>query len=112
MDVAVSPPSFAHCQARSRPPSLLVAAPRLEGARGPGGLSGDAFTGRGVGRTLLLFSTAEAPGDLPATIVAELHRVDERLTAHVSLIEECLLRPWPGSGPELRAAVAEAARRA
>ncbi len=48
------------------------------------------------------------PEEIAALIVAELSRL--ALSAHVSLVEQCLLRPWPGNVRELLAELRVAAQ--
>ena len=50
--------------------------------------------------------------DIPWLVQSVLARAEPGLTAHVSLVEQAMLRPWPGNVRELRAEIAEAARRA
>jgi transcriptional regulator with GAF, ATPase, and Fis domain len=50
--------------------------------------------------------------ELPALITVGLSRMTAELTAHVSLVEQCLLRPWPGNVRELMAELASAAQAA
>jgi len=50
--------------------------------------------------------------DIPWLVQSVLARADRALAAHVSLVEEAMLRPWPGNVRELRSEVGEAARRA
>jgi len=52
----------------------------------------------------------DRPEEIAALVGAELARLDR--TAHVSLIEQCLLRPWPGNVRELLAEVRAAAHAA
>jgi transcriptional regulator with GAF, ATPase, and Fis domain len=54
----------------------------------------------------------ERPEEIPALIAHELARLPEAPTAHVSLVEQCLLRPWPGNVRELLAEVHGAAQAA
>lgn len=50
--------------------------------------------------------------EIPWHVQDALRSAPPGLGAHVSLIEECIMRDWPGNIPELAAAVAMAARRA
>ncbi len=52
----------------------------------------------------------ERPEEIAALVAAELARL--ALTAHVSLVEQCLLRPWPGNVRELLAELRAAAHAA
>lgn len=54
----------------------------------------------------------ERPEEVPVLVQRELQRMDPGLVASASLIEECLLRSWPGNIRELQSAVREAARAA
>ena len=54
----------------------------------------------------------ERPEEIPALIAHELGRRSPAFTAHVTLIEQCLLRPWPGNVRELLAEVRTAAEAA
>ena len=54
----------------------------------------------------------ERPEEIPALIAHALARLPEAPTAHVSLIEQCLLRPWPGNVRELLAEILSAAQAA
>jgi DNA-binding NtrC family response regulator len=50
------------------------------------------------------------PEEIPALIAEELGKM--KVTAHVSLVEQCLLRPWPGNVRELLAELRTAAQAA
>ena len=52
------------------------------------------------------------PEEIPALITAELARRSPSPAAHVSLVEQCLLRPWPGNVRELIAEIRAAAQAA
>jgi transcriptional regulator with GAF, ATPase, and Fis domain len=52
------------------------------------------------------------PEEIPALIAQELARLSPAPTAHVSLVEQCLLRPWPGNVRELFAELRAAAQAA
>jgi len=52
----------------------------------------------------------QRPEEIPALIVDELARLSPAATAHVSLVEQCLLRPWPGNVRELLAELRAAAQ--
>ena len=66
-----------------------------------------------VGRPAVLVPPRRnRPEEIPALIAFELARLAPALTAHVSLIEQCLLRAWPGNVRELLAEVRSAAQAA
>ncbi|TMQ22274.1 MAG: FHA domain-containing protein [Deltaproteobacteria bacterium] len=50
------------------------------------------------------------PEEIPALIAEELGRLSPPPGAHVSLVEQCLLRPWPGNVRELLAEIRTAAQ--
>jgi transcriptional regulator with GAF, ATPase, and Fis domain len=52
------------------------------------------------------------PEEIPALIAQELARQSSTQVAHVSLVEQCMLRPWPGNVRELLAEVRSAAHAA
>jgi len=52
------------------------------------------------------------PEEIPALIAQELGKLSPAPRAHVSLVEQCLLRPWPGNIRELLAEIRSAARAA
>jgi transcriptional regulator with PAS, ATPase and Fis domain len=52
------------------------------------------------------------PEEIPALIARELARLPAAPIAHVSLVEQCLLRPWPGNVRELLAEIRVAAQAA
>jgi transcriptional regulator with PAS, ATPase and Fis domain len=52
------------------------------------------------------------PEEIPALVADELAGLSTPATAHVSLIEQCLLRPWPGNVRELLAEIRAAAQAA
>jgi DNA-binding NtrC family response regulator len=47
--------------------------------------------------------------EIPALIAHELAAMSPARSAHVSLVEQCLLRPWPGNVRELRSEIRTAA---
>jgi transcriptional regulator with PAS, ATPase and Fis domain len=50
--------------------------------------------------------------EIPALIIQELRRLSRAPTAHVSFVEQCLLRPWPGNVRELLAEIRSAVQAA
>ena len=52
------------------------------------------------------------PEEIAMIVADELRRAAQPLAAHVSLIEQCLLRPWPGNVRELLVEVRAAAQAA
>jgi DNA-binding NtrC family response regulator len=52
------------------------------------------------------------PEEIPALIAQELAKLSPAPRAHVSLVEQCLLRPWPGNVRELLAEIRAAAQAA
>jgi DNA-binding NtrC family response regulator len=52
------------------------------------------------------------PEEIAELITAELAKLSGALSAHVSLVEQCLLRPWPGNVRELQSEVRSAAQAA
>jgi transcriptional regulator with GAF, ATPase, and Fis domain len=52
------------------------------------------------------------PEEIAELIAAELAKLSGRPQAHVSLVEQCLLRPWPGNVRELQAELRTAAQSA
>ena len=52
------------------------------------------------------------PEEIAQLVLAELTKVSSALTAHVTLVEQCLLRAWPGNVRELQAEVRTAAQAA
>jgi transcriptional regulator with GAF, ATPase, and Fis domain len=52
------------------------------------------------------------PEEIAQLVTAELTKVSGALTAHVTLVEQCLLRPWPGNVRELQAEARTAAQSA
>jgi DNA-binding NtrC family response regulator len=54
----------------------------------------------------------ERPEEIPWLLAAEVARVSPGLKVHVSLVEACLLRPWPGNLRELLAEARAAAQEA
>jgi DNA-binding NtrC family response regulator len=64
-----------------------------------------------VGRpAVMLPALRNRPEEIPALIAHELARRSPALTAHVSLVEQCLLRPWPGNVRELLTEIRTAAQ--
>ena len=49
------------------------------------------------------------PEEIALLAAAEIAKVSPALSAHVSLVEQCLMRPWPGNVRELNAEVRAAA---
>ena len=52
------------------------------------------------------------PEEIAPLVAGEMAKAAPALTAHVSLVEQCLLRPWPGNVRELIAEVRAAAQTA
>jgi len=93
---------FAFCSATNKDLRALVAA----------GMMRDDLYFR-VGRpALTLPALRNRPEEIPALIASELARLPSAPTAHVSLVEQCVLRPWPGNVRELIAEVRAAAQAA
>jgi DNA-binding NtrC family response regulator len=94
MAVGASKPrkvDFALCSATNKDLRAMVAA---------GSLREDLYYR--IGRPAVsLPALRNRPEELPALIAQELARLSPPLTAHVSLVEQCLLRPWPGNVREL-----------
>jgi len=66
-----------------------------------------------VGRpAVTLPALRNRPEEIPALIAHELALLSPAPTAHVSLVEQCLLRPWPGNVRELLAELRIAAQAA
>jgi transcriptional regulator of acetoin/glycerol metabolism len=66
-----------------------------------------------IGRpTIVLPPLRARPEDIPHLIIVTIARVAPKLTVHPSLVEQVLLRPWPGNARELVADLADAAARA
>jgi transcriptional regulator of acetoin/glycerol metabolism len=66
-----------------------------------------------VGRPVVaLPALRNRPEEIPALIAAELARRPPPPAAHVSLVEQCLLRPWPGNVRELITEIRTAAEAA
>ena len=66
-----------------------------------------------IGRpALTLPPLRNRPEEIPALVADELSRATPPASAHVSLIEQCLLRAWPGNVRELLAEVRAAAQAA
>jgi DNA-binding NtrC family response regulator len=59
-----------------------------------------------------LLPLRDRPEEIPALIARELSRLSPAPQAHVTLVEQCLLRPWPGNVRELLAEVRTAAQAA
>jgi DNA-binding NtrC family response regulator len=90
---------FALCSATNKDLRALVAA---------GTLREDLYFR--VGRpAVTLPALRNRPEEIPALIAHELARLSPRSVAHVSLVEQCLLRPWPGNVRELLVEVRTAA---
>src|SRR4051812_137448 len=84
---------FALCSAASKDLRALV---------GSGGLREDLYFR--IGRpAVMLPALRHRPEEIPALIARELARRSPVPVAHVSLVEQCLLRPWPGNVRELLA---------
>jgi DNA-binding NtrC family response regulator len=63
-----------------------------------------------IGRPVVaLPALRNRPEEIPELIVQTLATVSPVLVAHVSLVEQCLLRPWPGNVRELRTELRDAA---
>jgi DNA-binding NtrC family response regulator len=93
---------FAFCSATNKDLRALVAA---------GTLREDLYFR--VGRpAVTLPALRNRPEEIPALIAQELAKMVAGPSAHVSLIEQCLLRPWPGNVRELLAEVRTAAQAA
>jgi transcriptional regulator with GAF, ATPase, and Fis domain len=81
-----------------------------------------ALVGKGTLREDLYFRIASPavalpplrnrPEEIALLVAAEIAKVSPGLTAHVSLLEQCLLRPWPGNVRELNAEIRTAAQAA
>jgi DNA-binding NtrC family response regulator len=83
--------NFAFCSATNKDLRPLVAA---------GTLREDLYFR--IGRPMVtLPALRNRPEEIPAIIVQELATLSPTPTAHVSLVEQCLLRPWPGNVREL-----------
>ncbi|HEY0479976.1 MAG TPA: sigma 54-interacting transcriptional regulator [Kofleriaceae bacterium] len=93
---------FALCSATNKDLRALVAA---------GTLRQDLFYRIGL-PAVLLPALRNRPEEIPALIAHELARLSSAPTAHVSLIEQCLLRPWPGNVRELQSEIRIAAQAA
>jgi transcriptional regulator with GAF, ATPase, and Fis domain len=52
------------------------------------------------------------PEEIPALVAHQLARLPSPTTAHVSLVEQCLLRAWPGNVRELLSEIRSAAQAA
>ena len=93
---------FALCSATNKDLRALVAA---------GTLREDLYFR--VGRpAVTLPALRERPEEIPALIAQELAKMSPPPTAHVSLVEQCLLRPWPGNVRELLGEIRTAAQAA
>jgi DNA-binding NtrC family response regulator len=93
---------FALCSATNKDLRALVAA---------GALREDLYFR--VGRpAVMLPALRNRPEEIPALIAHELARLSPPPIAHVSLVEQCLLRPWPGNVRELLAEVRTAVQAA
>jgi DNA-binding NtrC family response regulator len=66
-----------------------------------------------IGRpTIVLPPLRARPEEIPHLIVVTVARVAPKLSVHPSLVEQILLRPWPGNARELVADLADAAAHA
>ena len=66
-----------------------------------------------VGRPMVtLPPLRNRPEEIAALVDGELRKLAGGLAAHVSLVEQCLLRPWPGNVRELQAELRSAAQAA
>ena len=93
---------FALCSATNKDLRALVAAGRLRE---------DLYFR--IGRpAVTLPPLRNRPEEIPALIACELARMTPAQAAHVSLVEQCLLRPWPGNVRELFAEIRAAAQAA
>jgi DNA-binding NtrC family response regulator len=64
-----------------------------------------------IGRPLVeIPPLRERLDEIPHLVMQAVHAVTPATPIHVSLVETCLLRPWPGNVREVLAEVAEAAR--
>jgi len=93
---------FALCSATNKDLRALVAA---------GTLREDLYF-RIATPAVTLLALRDRPEEIPALIAHALAAEPAGLAAHVSLIEQCLLRPWPGNVRELIAEVRAAAQAA
>ncbi len=50
------------------------------------------------------------PEEIALLVAAEIAKVSPSLAAHVSLVEQCLMRPWPGNVRELNSEIRSAAQ--
>ncbi|MDB4966183.1 MAG: Two-component system regulatory protein [Myxococcales bacterium] len=105
MQLGASRPSksdFQLCSATNKDLRVLVAA---------GALREDLYFR--VGRPLVTVpALRNRPEEIALLVGEELERVAPTLAAHVSLVEQCLLRPWPGNVRELIVEVRAAAQAA
>ena len=105
MAVGASKPrkvDFALCSATNKDLRAMVAA---------GSLREDLYYR--IGRpAVTLPALRNRPEEIPALIAQELARLSPAPTAHVSLVEQCLLRPWPGNVRELFSELSTAAQAA
>jgi transcriptional regulator with PAS, ATPase and Fis domain len=93
---------FALCSAASKDLRAVVAS---------GGLREDLYFR--IGRpAVTLPALRDRPEEIPALIAHELARCSPVSVAHVSLVEQCLLRAWPGNVRELLAEIRSAAQAA
>jgi transcriptional regulator with PAS, ATPase and Fis domain len=90
---------FGLCTATSKDLRALIAA---------GGLRDDLYFRIGL-PAITLPPLRKRPEEIPTLIAQELARLPSAPIAHVSLVEQCLLRPWPGNVRELLAEVRSAA---
>jgi DNA-binding NtrC family response regulator len=91
---------FALCSATSKDLRALVAA---------GSLREDLYFRVGQ-PTVAIPALRNRPEEIPALIAQELPRTSPAPAAHASLVEQCLLRPWPGNVREMLAEIRAAAR--
>jgi transcriptional regulator with GAF, ATPase, and Fis domain len=82
---------FALCSATHRDLRELVAANRLR----------EDLYFRIATPTVVVPPLRDRPEEIPALIALELGKCPPPRSAHVSLVEQCLLRPWPGNVREL-----------
>jgi transcriptional regulator with PAS, ATPase and Fis domain len=93
---------FAFCSATNKDLRALVAA---------GTLREDLYFRVGL-PAVALPALRNRPEEIPALIAQELAKLSPATTAHVSLVEQCLLRPWPGNVRELLTELRTAAQAA
>jgi transcriptional regulator with GAF, ATPase, and Fis domain len=93
---------FAFCSATNKDLRALVAT---------GGLREDLYY-RIASPAVTLPPLRNRPEEIPTLLAQELAGLSPAMTAHVSLVEQCLLRAWPGNVRELLTEVRAAARAA